>query len=349
MLVACGGSGSGSGSVTAGGDGGVQYTGPGSKWDVTLETNGSFQITRRESPVDPVTMTVEGTYERLDSGFLSLEVGSATGTDAPSPGDMAWALEVPGYALLLKPVDSDQIIGMVTAGSCPSADVNAHWVMVKQRDGASASDASTDYFGTFAFDYDTGTPSLPSKYALTTGFPAVTDGGIDGSGSCDEGLMLVGDMPDTAAMYLTANGGAIVQTSIANDADASFIFALQADDVQTSALDGDYAGMLFDDNMSDGSKINPVALSCDTGVCTGALVTDIETGATSSDTVTITMTGTPGDSFISGTIEDSDSNTGNLVCMVDTSANGTDTDIVSCVGQSPGDNSQMFNVMFVSR
>ncbi|MDI9246010.1 hypothetical protein [Marinobacter sp. CHS3-4] len=347
LLVACGGSSSGDSSAT--GSSSVAYSGPGSKWDVTLEDSGDFTIERRTSPVDPVILTVEGTYERLDSGFVSLEVGSANGTDAPNPGDMAWALEVPGYAFLLKPIDGDQVIAMVTAGECPTTDIDANWVMVKKRAGSDATSQSEDYFGTFEFDVSTSTPSLPVKRSLDTGFPNVTEGGISGGGSCEDGLMLVGEMPDVAAMYLTQSGGAIVQTDIADEANSSFVFGLSADAVEGSNLDGDFAGMLFDDTMADGSKINPVSLSCESGVCTGALVTDIETGSLSSDTVTVTFTGLAGEDFISGTIEDSDSNSGNLVCMADQNAAGSGKTIVSCVGQSPGDNTQMFNVMFVSR
>lgn len=350
LLVACGGSGSSSSDSGAAAQGGTTaYNGPGSKWDITLADAGNFTIERRESPVDPVTLTIEGTYERLDSGFVSLEVGSANGTDAPNPGDAAWALEVPGYAFLLKPIGGDQMIAMVTAGECPTGDLNANWVMVKKNFGSDATSATQDYFGTFAFDGATSTPSLPTKRALTTGYPLVTDGGISGSGNCEDGLMLVGDPSDQAAMYLTESGGAIVQTNISDEADSSFVFGLQADALEGADLDGNYAGMLFDDNMSEGDKISPVSLGCESGVCTGALVTDIEAGTLSSETVTVTLTGTLSGDFITGTIQDSDSNMGNLACMADQNAAGSDKTIVTCVGQSPGDNTQMFNVMFVSR
>ena len=351
LIVGCGGSGSSSSSSDSSSsvESELNYNGPGSKWDISLVDDGSFTITRRDSPVDPIDLTITGTYERLSSGFVSLVVGEASGVDAPSPGDEAWALEVPGYAFLLKPVDSDQMVAMVESGDCPEGDFDANWVTVKKHAGSDASSATQDFLGTFAFESATGTPSLPSKHALSAGYPNVTDGGIDGTGTCDAGLMLVGDAPDQAAMYLTANGGAIVQTNIFDDDESSFIFGLQADNIDGTALDGDFSGMLFDDNMSDGSQINPVAFSCSGAVCTGNLVTDIETGTTSADGVTITFTGTLSDNFITGTIQDSDLNTANLACMADQNANGTTKTIVSCVGQSPGDNTKMFNVLFVSK
>lgn len=348
LTVGCGGSG-GSSSLTS-----DSYNGPGSKWDVDLYSNGTFQIDRRATPQTPIILTVNGTYERFDSGFVGLTVQSASGEDAPSEGDLAWALELPGYAFLLKPVDGDQMIAMVTSGSCPTTDIDANWVIVKQGLNSDATDNERDYFGTFNYIAETGTPNLPSKYAISSGFPAVTGGGIDGTGSCDDGLMFVGTDPDIAAMYLTENGGAIVQTNINNNDDSQFIFALNQKSISDIGnLEGEYAGMLFDDNMEDGSNINPVAMDCDnSGTCTGTLVTDITTGELDTEGVTITLNGAvdqPETGFITGMITDSDSNNGNLVCMADVNANGTTQTIVNCVGQSPGDNTKMFNVMFVSK
>ena len=350
ILISCS-SGSSNTSATASSN---AYNGPGSKWDVELESDGNFEITRRDTPQDPIDLTVAGTYERHTSGFLSMTVDSATGTNAPSQGDTAWALEVPGYALLLKPMGDDKIIAMVSSGACPTEDINANWVVVKQNDGSDASDDTKDYFGTFSYVASTGTPSLPSKHALANGFATVIDGGGLGTGTCTDGLMLVGTEPDIAAMYLTSTGGAIVQTNINNDADAQFIFALaQKEIADIGSIEGDYAGMLFDDNMADGSSVNPVSFSCDNaGSCTGTLVTDITTGATSADQVTVTLNGSPdalGNGFITGLISDGGSTPGQLACMVDINANSTEKNIINCVGQSPGENTKMFNVMFVSK
>ncbi len=348
VAVGCGSSSSSSSSVAS-----DAYNGPGSKWDVELFADSTFTIERRATPLTDVDMTVVGTYERYDSGFVGLTVDTATGTDAPSQGETAWALEVPGYAFLLKPTAGDQMIAMVTAGTCPTSDIDANWVMVKQRSDADATDSGTDYFGSFNYDVSSDTPSLPSKHALAGGFADVVDSGGLGSGTCENGLMLVGDAPDIAAMYLTSTGGAIVQTNINNEADSQFVFALSQQAIgDISNLEGSYAGMLFDDNMADGSNIQPVALTCDdSGSCTGTMVTDITTGAVSTDSVTLTLNGAVdslGDGFVTGLISDGGSNPGNLACMVELNADSSGKDIVNCVGQSPGDNTKMFNVMFVS-
>ncbi len=125
----------------------TNYNGPGSKWDVTLNSDDTFVITRRESLNDPIDLTVEGTYEDLDSGFLLLTVSSGSGENVPPAGSQALALEAPGYALFLKPLGSgdNQILAMVTAGECPSSDIAANWVLVKSASDANANQSDRDF------------------------------------------------------------------------------------------------------------------------------------------------------------------------------------------------------------
>ena len=334
------------------------YNGPGSKWDIVLNPDNTFHIDHRPSVSDPIDYTVDGNYTRNASGFISMTVTGGTGVNAPSVGSEAWALEVPGYAFMLKPVDSEQLIAMVTAGSCPTEDFDANWVIVKKDTSggsANATDPNRDFVGTFSFDAETSAPSLPITKALSTGFPTVIGGGLTGSASCADGIMTLSG----AVMYLTANGGAIVHTdggTPGNKTDDSFIFGLgQSALTNISETDGNYAGMLFDDNQSGGNKLLPVSLSCISGTCIGTIVTDVTTGAASSDTVTVVLSnsineigGTPVDGFITGTIDDGLGGVGNMACMADPDAAGSGKKIVNCVGQSPGDNDEMFNVLFVS-
>ena len=352
FLIGCGGGSSddnNSDSSTVSAD--QTYTGPGSKWDVTLNDDSTFVITRRESASAPVTMTVNGNYVRHDTGFVSLTVSSSSGDGGPDAGDTAWALEVPGYAFLLKPTGdhSSQMIAMVSAGSCPTTDISANWVVVKNSDESDADSSERDFFGTFNFDVDSGTASLPSRYALADDFASQGANEQLPAGTCSDGLMAFED----AVMYLTSNGGALVHTGADDDDHSSIIFALSQSSISSmSTIDGHYAGMLFDDNMEDsGDKIHPVSMDCSNGTCTGTMVMNIETGATSNDSVTINLDASSIDSlgtgFVTGTIV-SEEESGSLACMVDDNAAGSGSTIVSCVGQSPGDNSKIFNVMFVS-
>ncbi len=359
VLTGCGGSSSDTGDTNnVSVNNSTDYNGPGSKWDLSMNDDGTFHIDHRPDLNSAIDYTVDGTYTRHDSGFVSLTVTGGTGLDAPTAGSEAWALEVPGYAVMLKPVDSDQLVAMVKAGECPTGDIDANWVIVKQDTSGGFADADNsgrDFAGTFHFDYASQTPSLPAKKSLTDGHPTVTGGGIDpGEVTCEDGIMNV----PGAAMYLTANGGAIVHTdgmSPGDETDDSFIFGLaQKSITHINDSDGEYAGMLFDDNMDNNQKIHPVALSCISGSCTGYLVTDITTGAVTSDSVSVTLStindigGDVLNGFMTGTISDG-FGSGNMICMADPDALGTGKKIVSCVGQSPGDNRHMFNVLFVSK
>lgn len=345
LIGACsGGGGSSSDAVSA-----MAYNGPGSKWDTSLRSDGSFTITRRPNASSAVDLTVNGDYQRLSTGFLRFVVDNASGVDAPSPGDEAWGLEVEGYALMLKPVNptSDQLIPMINAGTCPSSDFSANWVLVKKGASYDATSNTRDFFGTFSYTAGTNTPALPSRYAIDNSFTA-QGAGVIPAGTCADGVMLLAD----AEMYLTENGGAVVHTNLATPAEASFIYALaQNPIVNIGNTDGNYAGMLYDESAAPGSRIRPVAITCGAGTCNGNIVTDIVNGTLSADAVTVTLSGAVdglADGIITGTITGT-SGSGNLACMADYDALGGGRKVVSCVGQSPGNNSQMFNVIMVSR
>ena len=326
------------------------YNGPGSKWDVVFRDDDTFTVTRRANATAAVDLTVNGDYSRLASGFTRFVVSDASGTDAPSAGDEAWGLEIQGYSLMLKPVDptSDQIIPMINAGTCPSSDFDANWVLVKKANAADATDNGRDFFGTFSYTEATNTPALPARWALDNLFTAQGAGTIAAGPSCADGLMLLTD----AEMYLTENGGAIVHTNLSTPTDSSFIFALSQNAItDINNLDGAYAGILFDEDAAPGTQIKPVAVTCGAGSCTGNVVTDVVNNTLSADTVTIGLTGavdTPATGFVTGTIT-GNVGTGNLACMADYNALGGGKKIISCVGQSPDSNTQMFNVILVSK
>ncbi len=358
LIVACGGGSSDSSGTTTAATATVSsYAGPGSRWDVSLAGDGTFSITKREAPTTPVVVTITGDYTELSSGFLKLTVGTVSadpGVDAPSVGDVGYALSVPGYVFILKPLDAtdDQIIPMVSSGTCPSADIDANWVVVNVEDGVDASDAGTDFLGTFHFDVGTGTPSLPARYSLSQNPVGMQN--MNG-GNCSDGVLVV---DGEAEMYLTTNGGAIVRTGIAtrnDETDDTYIFGFAKETLgSVGAVAGDYAGLLFDGSQSAGSQISPISITCDAlGACTGTMVTDIEANTLSSETVTINLTtaDNPDVGFITGTISDSSpgSSAGNLSCMANIDAQGSGKNIVTCAGQSPGDPTKLFNVLLVSK
>ncbi|VAW64610.1 hypothetical protein MNBD_GAMMA08-843 [hydrothermal vent metagenome] len=336
------------------------YNGPGSKWDLSLTggATGNFNIDHFQTGdlVNP-DYNVKGTYIRQSSGFVTLivtEVTNFIGTNGPLVGETAWAIEVPGYAFLLKPTSGDQMIPMVESGSCPTADMTGNFVVVKKDltngGDSGASDAARDFFGTFNYDFASSVTTLPELRAITSGFPSLTSDPLPAA-TCASGILTFTD----TILYLTSNGGGIVHLGTAtpnDDEDDSFLFALSQKAItNVSNLDASYAGILFDQNATVGEQIQPIALTCTSGSCTGNIVDDITTGSlVSGSLANINLIGTVdsiANGLITGTIS-FDSTTGNLACMADIDSLGTGKKIISCVGQSPDNNANMFNVIFVS-
>ena len=122
---------------------GNAYNGPGSKWDVDLNDDGTFQITRRPDVNSAIDLTIDGTYVRNPMGFVLMTVVSATGVDAPSQGDTAWAIEAEGYALMLY-TEGDSYVPMVKSGTCATEDFTGNWVIARKRSDADATEVDGD-------------------------------------------------------------------------------------------------------------------------------------------------------------------------------------------------------------
>ncbi len=312
------------------------YAGPGSNWGATIRSDGTFTITESDS-----SLTVEGTHTTLSSGFMKLTVTSATGADAPSAGQQAYAVNIPGVVFLLKPIGGgeNQIIPMVASGSCPTSDQNLNWV---QMSNSHTIDSSTDVLGTYAFDFETNTPSLPNKYNLA--------GGDEGTGtisaiSCSAGVATVsgGGGGGGGTMYLTASGGAIVKTT------NSTIMAMPSGSVSTSVLAGDYVGLVFsggDDHpvnatMSSGS-LTVASVNADTGAAEGSITSTVINGFTENS---------PAAGFLSGQFAAATSE--KVVCMAQADVAGSGKNYIFCIGDDPTVESAagvtMFSALFVSK
>lgn len=139
-----------------------------------------------------------------------------------------------------------------------------------------------------------------------------------------------------------------MHTNQSNDDEANIIFAMpQQPFTAVSDLDGELIGIMFDQNPSPANDaVMAVTASCTAGLCQGALIDDVRTGD-SVATFSINLTGTldqPTPGFITGTIL-SENEEGNIACVVNTDLGTSGTNLVSCVGQAPGDNTGMFNLI----
>ncbi len=332
---------------------GINYNGPGSAWSVLLTEDGDFQIKAREALEDDPFLRVEGTYERYDNGFIELTVGSASGTDAPSRGDKGMAIEAPGFAFLLRPLGgSGELYPMVTAGDCPDEDFTANWMMMTCNDAGDSCGASStgrDFFGVFNYDESTETASLPARYALQS---ATSQGSNSiGTASCRKGVMEVSD----ALMYLTENQGAIVQISPDDHDDARHVMALPQETIVQTDLAGTYVGMGFD--KSDDSSF-AVSMTMNAGGTAATIYAvddnDLEdaTPGSAGGSIAVTSVNMIGAASANGWFTGTFTATGEaarpLYCTAAADVGDSGKNMLLCIGQSPGDADEFYNLVLVS-
>jgi len=352
FALACSGGGGGGGGSD--GSAGYSYAGPGSAWSVELDDDGDFTIEASESLGDAPFLTIEGSYERYDNGFIELTVEEASGEDPPSPGDKGMAIEAPGFAFLLRPLGgSGELFPMVSAGECPDDDVAANWMMMTCNEGGAGCEAdstSRDFFGVFEYDESEESANLPARFALES---ATSQGSNDiGSAACEDGVMEVED----ALMYLTENEGAIVQISPDDHDEAQHVMALPRETMVQTDLAGSYVGIGFDKS-DDTSFALSMTMNAGGTSATAYQVddADLENATPGSEAGTITVTDvnmvgvTAADGWFTGTLTVSPDPARPIYCASATDVGGSGKNMLLCIGQSPGDASNFYNVVMVSQ
>ena len=337
------------------------YGGPGSAYTATLNANGTFTVTHAPSVGAAVDVTVTGTYVRLASGFVKLTIGSITGSvgsNGPAVGDIAYGMEIPGFAFLLKPMGSgagDHIIPMVATGSCPTGTLNMNWIVGEKSDSSDATQTTEDHFGTFTYDSTSATGNLPAKYALQ-GNTSLGAGTVNGLAACSSGILSF----TGGNIWLTTLGGALVHASGSGDTSDQIIIAMPQSTLTAASLTGVYTGLVFDKANSSNDRIIPVGAtfsnSSGTLTATGAKVTDVDAGTLSTtDTAAISLPASgmnvPSNGFWTGTIT-INSLSGAIVCMAADNVASSGKDMMFCIAQSPTatpQNSTIFNVLLVTK
>lgn len=322
------------------------YAGPGSRWDVRLNSDFSFSIERRSTADSPVILMVTGTYQELDSGFIQFVVGNAQGEDAPELGQTAWAIEVPGYALFLKPDETPfgGFITMIQGGSCPDTDLTANWLVIRPAISTSADNLSSAHVGQLSYTAATDNVTINQRQSLMR---LDTDlGGIDlGSGECSEGMIAT----DRARIYLTSAGGALVHTNHPDEAEREIIFAMQDVPISSiSDLDGDYIGLIHDVDNPSGNNVAPTTMNCSAGLCEGNVHNHLNV-LNIAESYSLNLFGSlnlPGPGMTSGQVR-TDLNLGALVCQ--NLSYTTDKVLIFCIAQNPDDPSQQITLMARSR
>jgi hypothetical protein len=334
-------------SVTAGAAVGyasdVTYGGTGSAYTANVKSDLTFTITKKASvSATTVDLTVSGTYTRLSSGILQLTVTSSSDTtNGPSVGAKAYALDVPGYVFMLKPIGSQggEIIPMVATGSCPSADFSGAWVMMQD------SSTSTDYttqglVGSFNYTQSTTSGSVGATKYLSDGTSSSGSAQSVGTLTCTNGVgtfpVMNGASPE---MYFTNGGGAIVHV-VPSVGQTQSIVMVPSAALNVSDFAGTYIGLSFDEgDTTDGTggSTLPISVTLNSaGTGTGAVITDV-TNNTLSTTMTATLTlaqlAAPVNGVLKMTINSGVAQ--NTICSAAKAIGGTTQNVVFCAGKSP--------------
>ncbi|MCO4763482.1 MAG: hypothetical protein KC502_18340 [Myxococcales bacterium] len=342
-----GGSGTKDAGSSSGGKVKNSYAGPGSDWVLEVKDDNKVTMMEKDSK-----LTIEATATLKPSGFYELVADSVQGSGV-SKGDKAYGIEVPGVTYLLKPFKSDQLIPMVQHGKCPTADYTANWVAVNLGDDDKPGEAGV--FGTYKYTHANTSSALPTQYNFK-GDSAGKSMPL-GTHQCKDGLAVIKDSAagGSIGLYLTANGGAAINTNIDDDAKAWHVIALPAqklDAASVKALTGDFVGLVFANDVllpvnakSDGSgEVDVATVNPDTGKPEAIDGVEIDS------TIEFGDLNVPDDGFTVGSIDGSDTDL--LACMINTNASGSGKSIIFCTGVMVDEKTkeaELFNMLLVTK
>jgi hypothetical protein len=338
LLYSCGG---GSSTVTEANTSNAKYIGPGSVWNVSLDkSENTFSITRQNDINSAIDNTITGSFTTEANGFIKMTVGAST-TGTPAVGSITYAVDIPDYAFVLKMEGVDIPLVMVPSGNCPSADFDSNALMVNNTDGEDATNAAGNFYHTIHLNKATNAITFPKSYDLVNHNLQANEGDSVDVSSCENGVVKLNGGTD-GVLFFTNSDGYIAQ--LIEGGKEEIIYGLSQKSITAkSNFNGDYYGFRYD--ATNTAKVEAVEFSCVNGVCDGKKLTD---GA---NTISVNLSNnvdTPATGFINGTISIG-GNSGSIACAVDISVNNTTTKILSCIAQSPNDNTELYSLILSSK
>jgi len=329
------------------------YAGSGSDWRFTLKADGTFTATESET-----TSTVSGTYSTVSTGLIKATVTAKSGSHAPAVGTILAGMEIPGFALIFGPIldNEDQIVGTIATGKCPTEDwtnnflnmqFNTSTVDMTKTTGAFNQGSGSydgDLFGTFKWTVSSNSGAGLTHYVVanyTQLFP--TSPGI--TGTCKDGIMST----TSFNAYLAPGAGFVKVTETASPNKGNGIIAMPISTLGSlSAMDGSYAGFLYDGTASTtATKIRPIKATVGSSTLTvdSVSTTDLVTAdGAASGTATLTDYDSPSAGFIKGTI-----GSAKLICMAGKNVLSSGKNALYCLGQNPGNTTKPYMLILGSK
>lgn len=338
------------------------YNGPGSEW--TMSVSGTTYTINMTDNSDSLEVTATGSD--LSTGHTKLTVSSATAggsASAPSAGDVAHGIEVPGVAYLLKPMDpSSETIAMVSSGSCPTSNFNANWV-IGGRDydvssNSTATNTSKDWLGDISWNTSTGDATFSSQFSMEDTTDLLGTDQVQNVGVCDGGVVSTSSIK----VYFTTAGVAIVTTNKDTSDESHIIAVPQTTLSNMSDLYGTYAGFYFEDLSTTASYASTGTFALDSGSTANLTVTqlsgeDLDTTSSFGTISFDTSSGlnSPANGFIRGSFGSCSANGSGsdgsceVSCAAATNVNSSGKTLLYCVGQHPSDEDRRVTMLFVSQ
>ncbi len=315
------------------------YAGAGSDWKFTLNADGTFEATETESNTD-----LKGTYTTTSTGFQKLTVSTATGANAPAIGTIIGCSEIPGFAFVCKPVlaSEDQLIGTIVTGTCPTTtwtnnflnfQFNLDAVDMTKTTGAfknSNENYDGDLFGTFKWDVANGS-GTPLTHFVLAGYTELFPTSPSITGTCEKGILKT----TSFNAYLAPAAGFVKVTEVDSPNVGNGIITMPIQTIgEIAAMNGEYAGFLYDATKASGSRVHPVKGSVSAGALSVESVdpNDLVTqDSLASGTATLSAVDSPSAGFIKGDISGN-----SLICMAGTNIQDSGKKALYCLGQNPG-------------
>lgn len=315
----------------------ANYGGPGSIWTASV-SGSTFSMVRKDGAN---VINLGGNISPLTTGFLKLAVTSSSGIGAPAAGSTAYALNIPGYVLLVKPIGTTEpeIIPMVSTGSCPTSNFSINWVNTK--DQGTVSDNSA-HVGVATWDVASGVMDISKEYEYDN---SLRPGPNTISGTCVNGVIELSNGNKTH-LWLTQAGGAIIGDTDDADGDKQALLGISKETVVVPVADiaGDYAALLFAG--STGNDALPYAVTIASNGDTSATeYSDVEAGTTTGASVTFTLSQFLAETGVLHTTVSGEK----LRCAVDVNANSSGKTLIACVGKDPGDNTKLYSLVMVQK
>jgi hypothetical protein len=283
---------------------------PGDVWNITI-SGGSFEATNVTT-----TYTYSGTKTTLANGFLKLVVTASTEPGVPLDGTaIAYAMEVPGVAVLLKPGGADsKIIAGVSTGACPTESASYNYVQMPPP-GWNA--ISNEAYGRADLTVSGSDIAIAANNRFLDGTSAGPTNNL--TGTCSDGEMTFSNDPEHRAAITPA--GVVVQD---NGPGAGGIVGVQAPSVGVTAANlaaagREFRGVLFKNDDATEEDTQAVWVRTDVGGSSliGGMYTDFEGNVEdAASTATIDNLNEPTPGQFNATLDTPGGPPGSFVLMV---------------------------------